>query len=86
MYKAIKIECIFELFRQKKDGRIASLVIQIANLKMANLFIKKKLVMNHTLHGCIKYNPICKIKQYFNCYKYSHVLVYCQKKKSARPI
>lgn len=79
MYADIKIESIFWLFALKKDRYISSLVIKIDNVKIANIVIKEKFVIDYILHECMRYNLICRIKQYFNCYKYDHVLVYCQK-------
>ena len=46
---------------------------------MANMLIKEGLVLDHTLYGCMRYNPTYRIKQCFNCYKYGHVSVHCQK-------
>lgn len=75
----MKIESIFQLSALKKDRRSLSLVIEVANAKMANMLIKKGLVLDHTLDEYMRYNPICRIKQYFNCYEYGHVSVHCQK-------
>ena len=46
---------------------------------MANTLIEEGLVLDYTLHGCMRYNPACRIKQCFNCYEYGHVSVHYQK-------
>ena len=79
MCTGMKIESIFWLSTLKKDKRTSSLVIEIDDAKMANTLIEEGLVLDHTLHGCMRYNPACRIKQCFNCYKYGHVSVHCQK-------
>lgn len=76
---AMKIENIFWLYRQRKNRCTTLLVFKVANIKMTNLLIEKRLVMNHSLYKYIRYNLICKIKECFNCYKYGHILVYFQK-------
>lgn len=43
------------------------------------MLIEEELVLDHTLHRCMRYNPACKVKQYFKCYEYSHVFVHCRK-------
>ncbi len=75
----IKIERIFWLFTSKKDKRTSSLVVEVADAKMADMQIEERLHLNPTLHGCIIYKPACRMKHCFNCYKYGHVLVHCQK-------
>ena len=75
----MKIEGIFWLSILKKNRRTSSRVIEVNNAKMANMLIEEVLVLDHTLHGCMKYNLTCRIKQCFNCYEYGHVSVYCQK-------
>lgn len=75
----MKIGNIFWFSTLKKDRHILLLVIEINNAKMTNMLIKEQLVLDHTLYGCMRYNPAYKIKQCFNCYKYNHVLVYYQK-------
>lgn len=82
IYTGMKIESIFWLSALKKDRSTSWLIIGIDNTKMANILIKEGLVLNDTLHGCIRYNLAYRIKQYFNCYKYSHVLVHYQKNKN----
>ena len=79
MCTGMKIESIFWLSTLKKDKRTASLVIEIDDAKLANTLIKEGLVLDHTLHGFMRYNSACRIKQCFNCYKYGHVSVHCQK-------
>ena len=79
MCAGMKIESIFWLSALKKDRRTSSLVIEVDNAKMANMLIEEGLVLDHTLHGCMRYNPACRIKQCFNCYEYGHVSVHCQK-------
>lgn len=74
---SIKIENIFWFFILKKDKHTSLLIIEVDNAKMANILIEKKPVLNYTLHEYMRYNLTCKIKQYFNCYKYGHILVYC---------
>lgn len=74
-----KIESIFWLSTPKKDRRTSSLVTEVADPKMANILIEEGLVLDHTLHGCMRYNPACRMKQCFNCYEYGHVSVHCQK-------
>ena len=75
----MKIESIFLLSLLKKDKRTSSLVIEVDDAKMTNTLIEKGLVLDHTLHGCMRYNLGFRIKQCFNCYKYGHVSVHCQK-------
>ncbi len=75
----IKIESLFWLSSSKKAKQAASLVIAVDDAKMANLLMEEELILNHTLHGCIRYNPACKIKQCFKCYEYGHVSVHCRK-------
>lgn len=79
MYTGIKIQSLFWLSLIKKNKQIALFVVELDNEKIANLLIEEKLVLNDTLHRCMRYNPTCKIKQYFEYYKYVHVLVYCRK-------
>ncbi len=80
----MKIESIFWLSTSKKNGRTSSLVVEVTDAKMANMLIEEELVLDHTLHGCMRYNPACRMKQYFNFYKYGHVLVHFQKTKKCR--
>lgn len=54
-------------------------MVEVDDAKMANMLIEEGLVLDHTLHGCIRYNPACKIKQSFKCYEYSQVSVHYQK-------
>ena len=76
IYINIKIENLFWLSSIKKDRQKVLLVIKVNNAKMANLLIEEKLVLDHILHICIRYNLICKIKQCFKYYEYGHILVY----------
>lgn len=46
----------------KKYRQMASLIIKVNNVKMANLVIEEILVLDHVLHECIRYNPTYKIK------------------------
>lgn len=69
----MKIEGIFWLSALAKTRRSLSLVIEVHNAKIANFLIEKKLVLEYILYKCIRYNLTCRIKQYFNCYKYGHV-------------
>ncbi len=75
----MKIESLFWLSSSKKYKQTASLVIEVDDAKMANLLIEEKLVLDHTLHGFIRYNPTCKMNQYFKCYEYGHLSVHCRK-------
>ncbi len=75
----IKIESIFWLFTSKQDSRILSLVVEVADVKMANMLIEEELVLDHTLHGCMRYKSICRMNQCFNYYEYGHVSVHFQK-------
>ncbi len=79
MCAGMKIKNFFWLSSTKKDRQTASLVIEVDDAKMANLLIEEGLVLDHTLHGCMRYNPACKVKQCFKYYKYSHVSVHCRK-------
>lgn len=54
-------------------------MIKVDNAKITNLLIEETLVLDHTLHGYMRYNPACKIKQYFKCYEYNYVLIYSRK-------
>lgn len=74
-----KIESLFWLTSVKKDRQTVSLMVEVDDAKMANMLIEEGLVLDHTLHGCIRYNPACKIKQCFKCYEFSHVSVRYQK-------
>lgn len=58
----MKLKSIFWFFVLKKDRRIMSPIIEMDNEKMANMLIKEGLVLDHTLHKCISYNPACNIK------------------------
>ncbi len=58
----MKIESIFWLSTSKKDRRTSSLVVEMAEAKMANMLIEEELVLDHTLHGFMRYNPACKMK------------------------
>lgn len=51
-------------------------MIEVGN---TNLLIEKKLVLDHIFHGYIRYNPTCKVKQYFKYYKYDLISVYYKK-------
>lgn len=77
MCARIKIKSIFWLSEGKKGRQTVLLVVKVDDAKMANILIEEGLVLDHTLHRCIRYNPACKIKQCFKCYKYGHVLVHC---------
>ena len=79
MCTGMKIESLFWLSSIKKDRQTASLVVEVDDAKMANLLIEEGLVLDHTLHGCMRYNPACKVKQCFKCYEYGHVSVHCRK-------
>lgn len=59
----MRIESLLWLSATKKIRQTASLVVEIDNTKMANLLIEEGLVLDHTLHGYMGYNPACKIKQ-----------------------
>ncbi len=61
IYAGMKIENIFWLFTSKKDRRTSSLVVELADAKIANMLIAEGPVLDHSLHGCIKYNPACKM-------------------------
>lgn len=37
-------------------------MIKVDEIKMANLLIEERLVLDHILHKYIRYNPACKIK------------------------
>ncbi len=80
----MKIESIFCLSALKKDRRTSSLVVEVDDAKMANILIEERLVLDHTLHGCMRYNPAYRIEQCFNCYEYGHVSVHCQKNTKCR--
>lgn len=58
----MKIKSIFWFSTLKKDKHTSSLLIEVDSTKMANRLIKQKLVLDHTLYGCMRYNPACKIK------------------------
>lgn len=75
----MKIEGIFWFSILKKDKQISSVVVEIANTKIAELLIQKRLVLDHTLQGWIKYNSACEIKQSFNCYEYNYISIHYQK-------
>ena len=77
----MKIDSIFWLSPSKKDRRTSTLLVEVADAKMASMLIKERLVLSHILYGCMRYNPDCKMKQCFNCYKYSSVSVHFQKNK-----
>ncbi len=62
MCTGMKIESIFWLSTSKKDRRTSSLVVEVADAKIANMLIEEGLVLDHTLHGCMRYNPACKMK------------------------
>ena len=68
MSTRMKIESIFWLFKSKKNRRTSSLVVEVANAKMANMLIEKELVLDHSLHGFMRYKHASRIKQCFNCY------------------
>lgn len=53
----MKIEGIFWLSALKKDRRTASLALEVDDAKMANTLIEEGLGLDHTLHGCMRYNP-----------------------------
>lgn len=84
MCAEIKIESIFWLFISKKDRCTSSLVVEIADVKMANMLIEKKLVLDYNRHKCMRYNSACKMKQYFKYYEYGHILVYYQKSANCK--
>ncbi len=85
MCAEMKIESIFWLSALKKDSRISSLVVEVDNAKMANISSEKELILDHILYRCMRYNPACRIKQYFNCYEYGHVSVHLRKLQSMKP-
>ena len=59
----MKIESIFWLSALKKDRRILLLVFEVDNVKMANILIEERLVLDHTLHRFMRYNLTYRIKQ-----------------------
>ncbi len=79
MCAGIKIESIFWLSTWKKNRRTSSLVVEVADAKMTNMLIEEGLVLDHTLQRCMRYNPACRMKQCFNCYRYGHISVHCEK-------
>lgn len=79
MRTSMKIESFFWLSPRKKYKEIASLKIEIDNVKMANLLIKQRHVLDYTLHRYIRYNSACKRKPYFKCYEYNYILIHCRK-------
>ena len=58
----MKIESFFWLYALKKNRCISSQVIKVNDAKMANTLNEEGLVLDHTLHGCMKYNPAFRIK------------------------
>ena len=76
----IKIESIFLLPKSKRNRRTSSPIVQVADAKISNMLIEDGLVLNHILHGCIRYNPACRIKLCFKCYSYGHVSVHSTRK------
>lgn len=62
IYTGIKIESIFWLSILKKNWRILLLVIKVDDAMIAHKLIEKGLVLDHILHGCMRYNPVFKIK------------------------
>lgn len=58
----MKIESIFCLSVLKKNSCILSLIIKINNVKMANMLIKKRLILDYILYKCMNYNLAYKIK------------------------
>lgn len=79
MCAGMKIESLFWLSFTKKNRQTTLLLIEVNDAKMANLLIEERLVLDYTLHGCMRYNPACKVKQCFKYYKYGHVSVHCRK-------
>ncbi len=59
----MKIESIFGLTALKKDKRTLSMVTKVDEAKMTNTLIEERLVLDHTLNGCMRYNPASRIKQ-----------------------
>lgn len=78
MRAGIKIENIFWLFALKKDKYALLLVVEVDNAKMTNMLIEKRLVLDHILHRCMRYNLAYRTTQYLNYYKYGYILVYCK--------
>lgn len=76
IWTGMKIWTIFELYllRMIKFTKFSVMRIDIA--KMAKTLIKKREVLNYNHRKCVRYNPLCRKKQFFNCYKYGHVLVH----------
>ncbi len=77
IYTKIKIESIFWLSILKKDKCTLFQIIDINNAKINYILIIERLVLDQILYKCMRYNLVCRMKQYFKCYKYDHVLVYC---------
>ena len=63
IFAGMKIGSIFWLSTSKKNKRTSSLVVEVADAKMANILIKEGLVLDHTLHECIRCNSACRMKQ-----------------------
>ena len=61
IYAGMKIESIFWLSISKKNRCILSLVLEISDAKMANMLTEEGLILDHILHGCMRYNPACRI-------------------------
>ncbi len=79
IFKETKVESIFWLSTNKKFCQTRLLVVDLDNVKIANILIEEELVLDHILCGCIRYNSACKIKKFFKCYKYGPLLVYFHK-------
>lgn len=79
MCAGMKIESIFWLSKLKEDRPTLSVIIEVEDAKITNTLTQEELVSDHTRHGIMRYNPVCKIKQSFNYYKYGHISVHWQK-------
>ncbi len=69
--KGMKVESIFWSSPAKKDRQTASLVIEVDDAKIANM-IEEGPVLDHTLHGCIRYNPACRLQTFTFLCQLSH--------------
>lgn len=52
---------------------------------MTNTLIEEELVLDQSLYKCMRYKLACRIRQYFNCYKYCLISVHYQKTTKYKP-
>lgn len=78
-FPGLSIKWISWLRVPQESKLVASLIIKVADLGVANCMIDEEIVTNAHMHSCTLYNLDCQIKRCFRCLQYRHKIVKCTK-------